>query len=98
MTHIPVISFTIASVLVGGLSYARDVQVDGYYRRDGSYVQPYTRSAPDSSRANNYGSAPSNSGWGSGYSSPYTRDTDRDGISNQYDYDDDNYGVGDDRE
>lgn len=30
------------------------VQVDGYLRQDGTYVQPYHRTAPDSSRTNNY--------------------------------------------
>lgn len=33
--------------------------VDGYTRRDGTYVQPHTRTNPDSSRSNNYG-APGN--------------------------------------
>jgi len=34
---------------------SRDVYVDGYTRRDGTYVQPYHRTAPDSSPYNNYG-------------------------------------------
>jgi hypothetical protein len=32
-----------------------DVSVKGYYRKDGTYVQPHKRSAPDSSPYNNYG-------------------------------------------
>lgn len=31
------------------------VRVDGYSRRDGSYVPPHTRSQPDSNPYNNYG-------------------------------------------
>ena len=30
------------------------VHVSGYYRKNGTYVQPYTRSSPDSSPYNNY--------------------------------------------
>jgi hypothetical protein len=30
------------------------VQVDGYTRQDGTYVQPYQRTAPDRSSFNNY--------------------------------------------
>jgi hypothetical protein len=33
---------------------ARDVHVDGYYRKNGTYVQPHTRTAPDSNPYNNY--------------------------------------------
>lgn len=31
-----------------------DVHVNGYYRRDGTYVQPHMRSAPDGNPYNNY--------------------------------------------
>lgn len=31
-------------------------QVDGYTRRDGTYVEPHRRSNPDSSRSNNWSS------------------------------------------
>jgi hypothetical protein len=30
------------------------VQVDGYYRRDGTYVPPHTRSSPNSTKLDNY--------------------------------------------
>jgi hypothetical protein len=30
------------------------VQVDGYYNKNGTYVAPHYRSSPDSSRLNNY--------------------------------------------
>lgn len=31
-------------------------QVDGYTRKDGTYVAPHQRTNPDNNRANNYGS------------------------------------------
>lgn len=31
-----------------------DEYVNGYYRKDGTYVQPYTRSSPDKTVTNNY--------------------------------------------
>ena len=34
--------------------YGRDTTVQGYTRQDGTYVQPYHRTAPDNSRFNNY--------------------------------------------
>lgn len=73
-------------------------QVKGYYKKNGTYVAPYTRSSPNSTRTDNYGSAPKKSGsvYSSSYSSPYTRDKDKDGVSNQYDQDDDNDGTNDD--
>ncbi len=43
----------------GASSYPQSsgsVHVDGYVRRDGTYVQPHYRSAPDGNPYNNYGS------------------------------------------
>lgn len=34
------------------------VHVDGYTRKDGTYVAPHQRSAPDGRYNNNYGTAP----------------------------------------
>ena len=36
-------------------AYAGDVHVKGYYRKDGTYVRPHVRSAPDGIKSNNYG-------------------------------------------
>jgi hypothetical protein len=77
------------------------VHVRGHYRKDGTYVQPHIRSAPNSTRSDNYGSSRvGGSAYGSSYApayvSPYQRDADRDGVSNQYDSDDDNDGLYDD--
>ena len=50
-----------ASLLVLGISghsfsgkALAQVQVDGYYRSNGTYVQPHQRTAPDRTRSNNY--------------------------------------------
>lgn len=64
-----------------------------------SNVQPYTRSSPNSTRTDNYGSPAAGiprSSYGS--QQLYNRDQDRDGTYNQYDNDDDNDGTGDDYE
>ena len=37
---------------------AQSVSVDGHIRRDGTYVQPHHRSAPDNSYNNNWGTSP----------------------------------------
>jgi hypothetical protein len=34
--------------------YGQDQNVRGYVRRDGTYVQPHHRTAPDNNRFNNY--------------------------------------------
>lgn len=34
--------------------YGQDQTVQGHVRRDGTYVQPYHRTAPDGNRFNNY--------------------------------------------
>lgn len=86
--------------LLGLLSFnliANDVFVQGHTRSDGSYVAPYTRSAPDFTRTNNYG-VPSSSDRQEQQSNIYQRDYDSDRSLNQYDYDDDNDGIGDDYE
>jgi len=73
-------------------SFAREVHVEGYYRRDGTYVRPHVRSSPDEAKWNNYGP--------SAYygQPPSQRDADHDGIANRYDRDDDNDGLSDDRD
>lgn len=43
-------------VVVGAVS--ADQSVNGYYRKDGTYVQPYYRSSPDSSYNNNWSVSP----------------------------------------
>lgn len=71
---------------------ARDVHVDGYYRKDGTYVRPHIRSSPNSSKADNYGPSRNSSQ----LMNPRERDSDNDGIPNYLDNDDDNDGVDDD--
>lgn len=45
-------------------AFATDVHVRGYQRQDGTYVQEHMRSAPDSTRDNNYSTR--------GNTNPYT--------------------------
>ena len=66
--------------------------VRGYYRKNGTYVQPYQRSAPDGYKYNNYG--PSTNSYDK--INPYSRDSDKDGIPNYLDRDDNNDGKSDD--
>ena len=79
---------------------AAQVSVGGYTKKDGTYVAPHIRSAPNSTKADNYGpssSSPLYTGRGS-VTPPSSRDADRDGIANSYDSDDDNDGVSDNRD
>ena len=82
--------------LLGDISiaFSKDVHVKGYYRKDGTYVRSHIRSAPDSSKANNYGPSRSSSE----LMDPQSRDSDGDGISNYLDNDDDNDGIMDDQD
>jgi hypothetical protein len=47
------ILFGVISVLTGTAS--AQTWVNGYMKRDGTYVAPHMRSAPDNTRLNNYG-------------------------------------------
>lgn len=50
-------SIIAAAVLaVMSASVMADVHVRGYYRDNGTYVQPHVRTAPDSNPCNNYSS------------------------------------------
>lgn len=66
--------------------------VNGYYRKDGTYVQGYQRSERNSTKTDNYG--PSTNYYDK--SNPYLRDSDKDGIPNYRDRDDNNDGKSDD--
>lgn len=47
------------AALIAGPAFAQGtVHVDGYFRRDGTYVPPHTRTAPNSSRTDNWSSEP----------------------------------------
>jgi len=46
----------LALALVASGALADDTYVRGHTRKDGTYVQPHHRTAPDNSRGNNYGS------------------------------------------
>lgn len=46
-----IISFLLA---FAGSAFVRDIRVKGYYRSNGTYVQPHHRTSPDKSIWNNY--------------------------------------------
>ncbi len=73
---------------------AQDVYVKGYYRKDGTYVRPHVRSAPNQYRWDNYGPSQNSNE----LMNPRARDYDRDGIPNYQDRDDDNDGRLDDQD
>jgi hypothetical protein len=79
LSLLAVFAFTATSAFAG------DVWVNGYQRSNGTYVRGHYRSAPDSSRSNNYGPSTSNVE----RVSPKTRDWDGDGIPNYLDTNDD---------
>ncbi len=54
---------------------ASDTRVDGYIRKDGTYVQPHMRTTPNNTRTDNYGSQ--------GNVNPYTG---QQGTENPYSY------------
>ena len=72
--------------------FAKDVYVKGYYRKNGTYVRPHIRSAPDRYKWNNYGPSTNSKQ----LMNPRSRDYDGDGIPNYLDRDDDNDGILDD--
>ena len=50
--------FLVALLIATPTVAQRTVQVDGYIRKDGTYVPPHTRTAPNSSRTDNWSSEP----------------------------------------
>ncbi len=54
MTKILAALSIVTFLLLSSVAFAADVYVHGYTRSDGTYVQPYYRSAPDSNPYNNY--------------------------------------------
>jgi hypothetical protein len=94
MKQLKVAMLAIAFMTMANMAQARDVFVNGYYRSNGTYVQPHVRSSPDNVRWNNYGPTRSSEE----RMNPTTRDSDHDGIPNYQDHDDNNNGVQDDQE
>ena len=52
---ISTITFVLLLSAIGSSALA-DQQVGGYFRQDGTYVEPYVRSSPNQSRFDNYSS------------------------------------------
>lgn len=66
------------------------VNVQGYTRRDGTYVAPHVRSAPDNSYNNNYGTSPNTNIYSGQQGTNQPTYNDRPPPSNPYN----NYGTG----
>lgn len=58
------IGIAILAVFAGCASVAAQNYVNGYFKQDGTYVQPHVRTNPDNSRLNNYSTQ--------GNTNPYT--------------------------
>lgn len=54
VVFVSVFAFLFSGILNAKAYYP--VRVGGYYRASGTYVRPYYRTSPDSSRYNNYSS------------------------------------------
>lgn len=61
------------AVLMVGTSADAQVRVKGHFRKDGTYVMPHVRSAPNSSRLDNYSTRGNVNPYTGekGYASPY---------------------------
>ncbi|MDO8259930.1 MAG: hypothetical protein Q7T50_00340 [Candidatus Magasanikbacteria bacterium] len=55
------------TIIAGVSSKAEAVYVNGYYRSNGTYVQPYYRSAPNGLRYDNYSYKPNQPRYNSSY-------------------------------
>lgn len=87
-----ILSLLAVFVFTATCAFAGDVWVNGYHRSNGTYVRGHYRSAPDSSKSNNYGPSTSNAE----RFRPKTRDWDGDGIPNYLDTNDDKDAMLDD--
>jgi hypothetical protein len=52
------------------ISFSKDVKVKGYFRKDGTYVAPYTRSRPNAFKWDNKSYTPSQPAYNKSYFSP----------------------------
>ncbi|HBB36677.1 MAG: hypothetical protein UX02_C0001G0041 [Candidatus Moranbacteria bacterium GW2011_GWC1_45_18] len=68
-----VISILAFGFIAVNFASAYSYRVGGYYRSSGTYVQPYYRTSPDSSRWNNYSTRGNYNPYTGqkGYTSPY---------------------------
>ena len=53
MKHLLTAVALLVAMATADIAWAQQ-QVDGYFRKDGTYVQPYTRSTPNKSYNDNY--------------------------------------------
>lgn len=46
--------FLIIFCAISSLTFANTVDVKGYYKKDGTYVQPHHRTSPDNDKSDNW--------------------------------------------
>ncbi len=77
----------VLAALLSSAVYSKDIYVRGYTKSNGTYVQPYHRSAPDKTINNNYGTSgnynPYNGSYGTKPQNPYQQGYT--GYGNSYD-------------
>lgn len=76
--------------VVSSLAFAGRTTVRGYYRKDGTYVRPHSRTTPNSSRMDNY-SYPGNYNPNTGDLTPRSTSPKQTWPSNPNPYDNDYY-------
>jgi hypothetical protein len=73
------------AIILSSSAYASDVFVRGYYKSNGTYVNPYYRTAPDNTINNNYGTQgnynPHTGAWGTTPQNPTQPDYTGFGVS-----------------
>lgn len=57
----------VVCLMVSGVSFAKDVHVGGYYKKNGTYVAPHERSAPNSYNWDNKSYKPSEPAYNDSY-------------------------------
>lgn len=60
----------LSAIMMVATTATAQVNVRGHYRSNGTYVAPYTRSSPNSTTSDNYGSAPRSTYSAPAYSAP----------------------------
>lgn len=66
MKHLALLS----AILFPTVALADDVNVSGYYRKNGTYVEPHTRSTPNAYKWDNKSYEPSQPAYNDSYSKP----------------------------
>ena len=58
-----IILLILLSVFIIPAANARDVRVDGYYKSNGTYVEPHYRTSPNHTQSDNWGTKGNSNPW-----------------------------------